>query len=356
MPFDRSAQPTDAPHVFRAYLVTNRRNGKQYIGVIGTNGKTVEKRWREHCYEAAYDSHYLLHKAIRKYGATAFEVGQIASARTLADILAVERLLIVQYGTLSPKGYNLTSGGEGVFEPAEETRAKMRAFAIARGISPEMRQRALEANLGSKRTLEQRQRIGDSRRGKKRNPLSIAKATATRLAKGPSPAHRAWSTVGQRGRKASDETRAKMSTARTGQKRSEETKARMRAAWDRRRAEGKVNTSLSPEHRAKIAAAGMGRITSEATKAKIAAKATGRKATPETRAILVAAWVKRRQDYPDGPSPEARAKMSVARKGRKRSAETRAKMSQALTGRKFSAEHRANISAAKKGKPRRTKR
>jgi group I intron endonuclease len=306
-------------HVCCAYLVTNIRNGKQYIGIIGTSGKTLSKRWKEHCYEAANKkSQYLLHKAIRKYGETTFEIEQIASARTVADILAAERLLISQYGTLSPKGYNLTSGGEGVFNPAEETRAKMRAVAIARGISPTMRQRALEANLGSKRTPEQRQRIGDSRRGKKRNPLSIAKATVTRLAKGPSPAQLAWFSEGQRGRKASDETRARMSAARIGQKRTEETKARMRAAWDRRRAEGKVNKSLSPEHRANIAAAGRGRITSEETKAKIAAKATGRKATPKTRAILVAAWVKRRQDYPDGPNPEARAKMSAQRKGRKR--------------------------------------
>jgi NUMOD3 motif. len=86
-----------------------------------------------------------------------------------------------------------------------------------------------------------------------------------------------------------------MSAAHTGQKRSEETKAKMREAWIRRRAEGKVQRTVSPETRAKIAAAGTGRITSEETKAKIAAKATGRKATPETRAILVAAWEKRRQ-------------------------------------------------------------
>src|SRR5260370_37094985 len=147
-------------HVCCAYLVTNIRNGKQYIGVIGKSGKTISKRWKEHCYEAGYNSHYLLHKAIRKYGEAAFEVEQVASTRSLEDILAVERLLIIQYGTLSPKGYNLTSGGEGVFNPAEETRAKITAFAIARGISPEMRQRALEANLGAKRTLEQRKRIG----------------------------------------------------------------------------------------------------------------------------------------------------------------------------------------------------
>jgi hypothetical protein len=87
-----------------------------------------------------------------------------------------------------------------------------------------------------------------------------------------------------------------MSAAHTGQKRSEETKANMRKVWDRRRAEGKVNGPLSPETRAKIAAAGRGRTPSAETRAKIAAAKMGTKATEETRAILRAAWVKRRQE------------------------------------------------------------
>src|SRR5262245_41709482 len=113
----RGRKPMQQGYVSCAYLVTNIQNGKQYIGIIGTNGKTLSKRWKEHCYEAGYNSHYLLHKAIRKYGEAAFRVEQIASARSVEDILAVERLLIIQYGTLSPRGYNLASGGEGVFNP-----------------------------------------------------------------------------------------------------------------------------------------------------------------------------------------------------------------------------------------------
>jgi hypothetical protein len=85
-------EPLQHGHVCRAYLVTNIRNGKQYIGIIGKSEKTVSKRWKEHCYEAGYNSHYLLHKAIRKYGEAAFEVEQVASARSPEDILAVERL------------------------------------------------------------------------------------------------------------------------------------------------------------------------------------------------------------------------------------------------------------------------
>jgi group I intron endonuclease len=332
--------------VCSAYLITNVLNGKQYIGIIGTPGKTLSKRWKEHCYEARYPTRKLLQKAIKKYGEGAFKIELVASARSMEDIKLVERLLIKQHGTLAPRGYNLTSGGEGLLNPAPETRAKIREFAIKRGISPKMHQRALEANLGSKRTAEQRQRIGDSRRGKRRNPLSIAKATATRLAKGPSLAQRAWSTEGQRGRKASAETRAKMSAARTGRKHSEETKAKMREARERLRAEGKLPTSLSPEHRAKIAAAGIGRTASAETRARLSAAKTGKKATPETKATLKAAWEKRRLTYPDGPSAEARAKMSAARTGQKRSEKTKAKMSAAQRRRRRGSSAKQGVIAA----------
>jgi hypothetical protein len=84
------------PGVCCAYLVTNLHNGKRYVGIIATSGKTINKRWREHCYEASYDSKKLLHRAIRKYGETAFRVEVIACARALADTQAVERVLIAQ--------------------------------------------------------------------------------------------------------------------------------------------------------------------------------------------------------------------------------------------------------------------
>ena len=48
---------------------------------------------------------------------------------------------------------------------------------------------------------------------------------------------------------------------------------------------------------------------------------------------------------------EAKAKLSAANKGQKRSAETRAKMSAAKKGAPLSETHKAAISAAKRGKP-----
>lgn len=50
-------------------------------------------------------------------------------------------------------------------------------------------------------------------------------------------------------------------------------------------------------------------------------------------------------------TPEARANMSAAQKGRKHSAETRAKQRAASLGKKFSLEHRTRISLSKRGLP-----
>ena len=52
------------------YLVTNVRNGKQYVGVTK---KGLEKRKREHLWAAPRFQHKMpFHAAIRKYGSDAF--------------------------------------------------------------------------------------------------------------------------------------------------------------------------------------------------------------------------------------------------------------------------------------------
>jgi hypothetical protein len=88
---------------------------------------------------------------------------------------------------------------------------------------------------------------------------------------------------------------------------------------------------LSPEHRARISAALKGRRQSPEHAANAAAAKTGRARGPL--------------------SPEHRANVSAALRGRKHTPETRAKIAAAQTGRKLSAETRAKISAAKKGRP-----
>lgn len=115
-----------------------------------------------------------------------------------------------------------------------------------------------------------------------------------------------------------------------------------------------VNKRHTPEARAKISAAQKGKNAgplSAAHRAKLSAAKKGRRRTPEARAKISAGLT--------GLviTPETRAKIAASRmgkppwnRGRRLSPETRAKMSVAATGRPKSPEHRAKISAALKGR------
>jgi len=147
-----------------------------------------------------------------------------------------------------------------------------------------------------------------------------------------------------------------------------EMRARMAAASrGNKYGAGHVQT---PEHIAKVAAANRGRKVTAEVKARISATHMGMKPTAETRAKLrsrrhseeTLAKLRGRTFSPEhcanisaakqNISPETRAKMSAAQRGKKLSAERRAKMAAAGIGKKHSAETRAKMSAAAMGNKR----
>lgn len=104
-----------------------------------------------------------------------------------------------------------------------------------------------------------------------------------------------------------------------------------------------MRRNLSDEARAAMSAGAKARMADPVARAKLAAANRGennpmfgRKHSEEALARI--------RTYTH--SPEARAKMSAARKGCKASPETRAKLSAVLKGKKRSAETRARMSAA----------
>lgn len=137
------------------YVLTNNVNGKQYAGICVT---TVDNRWRRHLASAKGGSKIPLHRAIRKYGADAFQVEHIAEAATHEALKAAEAVVIAQFVTMVPRGYNCTRGGDGShgftftqehlrklsqshvgFKHSEETKKKIGAASRARGQTPETR-------------------------------------------------------------------------------------------------------------------------------------------------------------------------------------------------------------------------
>lgn len=101
---------------WQIYTVTNNINGKQYVGIA----TDLKRRWRSHvngCGGAVR-----LTASIKHHGKENFLFEHIASAFDQDGAHEIERILIKQYGTKNPLGYNLTDGGEGAsgFKPSKE--------------------------------------------------------------------------------------------------------------------------------------------------------------------------------------------------------------------------------------------
>ncbi len=85
------------------YKVTNKVNGKSYIG---QTRNTVEFRWRQH-YKAKDNKYF--HRAIQKYGKENFEVITLEKC-DVEKLNDREIFYISKYDTFN-NGYNLTKGG-----------------------------------------------------------------------------------------------------------------------------------------------------------------------------------------------------------------------------------------------------
>jgi len=103
------------------YLVVNKINGKKYVG---QTIQTYRHRWTDHLAESKRGKGYLLGSAIRKYGASNFDVTVIGKAESKEQLDALEISLIQEHNALYPQGYNLELGGSAPMHSAE-TRAKM---------------------------------------------------------------------------------------------------------------------------------------------------------------------------------------------------------------------------------------
>lgn len=182
----------------RVYRLTCTTNGKSYIGMTI---RTLQHRRKYHCYEANYPQYKgrRLSRAIKKYGEAAFVIELLYEAVNEQEALMVERALIAQYGTMIPRGYNSTSGGEG--------------FAGTKQIA-EVKERRRLNSIGKKRSPETCRKFSDI--AKARPPMSAE--------------HRANIGAAVRGRVMSEETRRKLSEVKKGIPKPFAMRAKLRAA------------------------------------------------------------------------------------------------------------------------------
>lgn len=154
------------------YKITNTINGKIYIG------QTIQpdKRWTQHKTNAATNSpKMIISYAIKKYGSDVFEFEVIAGCKTWDDANEIETLLVSQYNSLVPNGYNVSLGGFNAPKSEQWTQAMKDWHA---SLSPE--ERAEISKKQSEATLKQIEEKGHPAQGTKRTPEQSARLSQAR--------------------------------------------------------------------------------------------------------------------------------------------------------------------------------
>jgi group I intron endonuclease len=186
------------------YTLTNKTNGKQYVGKTML---TAVKRFQQHKSEVRKGSETSIHRAIRKYGPEAFLLETVDTAFTKEELNQKEREWIAKLGTFGV--YNMTPGGEGTgHKHSDETKQKLRERRIAYyENNPEARQQAAEWAVKAK--------LSDEGREKKRQRMK-----GNSHSKGMTYQH-------------TDEAKRAIKRANSGKVLSQETKAKIAAARKR---------------------------------------------------------------------------------------------------------------------------
>lgn len=87
---------------YKIYLLTNKINGKIYIGQTTQTGN---------CYKNYFGSGTAIRAAIIKYGKKNFYKITLAICYNQNDANVLEKYFIKSYNTKSPNGYNISDGG-----------------------------------------------------------------------------------------------------------------------------------------------------------------------------------------------------------------------------------------------------
>ena len=170
------------------YRISRRDSDKSYIG----QSRDIFKRWKEHS-NFSRKKLSCISSALKLYCLQSFvwEVIEECSPEELNDR---EVYWISYFNSMSPNGYNLTSGGGQGITVSEEVRAKM-SESIKASMTEEVRAKLSEAHRGKTLSEEHRAKLSES-----------IKAAMTEE-------HRAKISEISRGRIFSEETRAKLSEA-----------------------------------------------------------------------------------------------------------------------------------------------
>ena len=145
------------------YKITNNVNGKAYVGQTTID---VEKRWKEHCKKSKQNVS-AISNAIQKYGKGNFTFEVIINnIVTIKELNNLEEFYIKELDTISPLGYNLTSGGLNYIF-SDSTKEKMRNVNLGKKHSAERVEniRLSKTNIKYSDDAKYRQKLGKLLKG-----------------------------------------------------------------------------------------------------------------------------------------------------------------------------------------------
>ncbi len=134
------------------YLLTSP-SGKHYVGQTRMK---FSRRMITHANAASNGCNTLLGRAIRKYGLGSFEK-EILLEAPIKSLNKLERHYVAKFSTMSPNGYNLSSGGGVGRTCSDITRKKM----------SEARKGDKNPNYGKKHSAETLEKIGAASKGRR---------------------------------------------------------------------------------------------------------------------------------------------------------------------------------------------
>ena len=188
------------------YMVTNKINGKVYVGSHCWKGEGIDPNY--------YGSGTAITRAVKKYGKENFQVEVLYYYNTIEECRQDEERILTEYNVRDcPHSYNLKNsamGGDKGRKLSDETRKKMSQASKGEN-NPMYGKRGKDSPwYGKHLSEEHKQKIAQASKGRQHTEETRKKL---------SRAHK--------GKTLSDETRKKMSQASKGKKHTEETRKKL---------------------------------------------------------------------------------------------------------------------------------
>lgn len=155
------------------YKLTNTVNGSFYIG---QTKMALAQRWARHCSDARGGAGWVLARAMRKYGITAFTREVLESC---ADKQALDAAEVRWIHQLRPR-YNICGGGGSPGSHSEATKAKLSLAMKGRKFSAETLAKMSASQKGRQVSVEARENLRQIFAGRylRKTPMSLAERAA----------------------------------------------------------------------------------------------------------------------------------------------------------------------------------